>query len=70
MLHNENFYHLAFLKKTSSLNNLCLTICRLRLIDVARQFYKGCLEMHSPGATWQKLKDEFRLRFRDTHTDQ
>ena len=47
-----------------------LQIAALRLTDVARQFYNGCLELHSPGATWQKFKDEFRRRFRDTHTDQ
>jgi len=47
-----------------------LQIAALRLTDVARQFYNGCLELHSAGATWQKFKDEFRRRFRDTHTDQ
>jgi len=47
-----------------------LQIAALRLTDVARQFYNGRLELHSPGATWQKFKDEFRRRFRDTHTDQ
>jgi len=40
-----------------------------RLTDVTRQFYNGCLELHSPGATWQKFKDKFRRRFCDTHTD-
>ena len=47
-----------------------LQIALLRLTDVARQFYNGCLELHSPGPTWQKFKDEFRHRFRNTHTDQ
>ena len=42
----------------------------LRLTDAARQFYNGCLELHSPGVIWQKFKDAFRQRFRDTHTDQ
>ena len=40
------------------------------LSDVAKQFYNGCLELHAPGVTWQKFKDVFRQRFRDTHTDQ
>jgi len=42
----------------------------LRQTDVARQFYNTCLELHSPGATRQKFKDEFRHRFHETHTDQ
>jgi len=47
-----------------------LQIAALELTDVARQFYNGCMELHSPGVTWQKFKDEFRRGFRDTHTDQ
>jgi len=47
-----------------------LQIAALRLTDVARQFHNGCLELHSPDSTCQKFKDEFRRRFRDTHTDQ
>ena len=47
-----------------------LHIAALRLTNTARQFYNGCLELHSPGVTWQKFKDAFRQRFRDTHTDQ
>jgi len=39
-----------------------LQIAALRLTDVARQFDNGCLELHSPDATWQKFKDEFRRR--------
>ena len=31
----------------------------LRLIDLAKVFYNGCLELHSPGVTWQKIKDFF-----------
>jgi len=34
-----------------------LQIAALRLTDVARLFYNECLELHSPGATWQKFKD-------------
>jgi hypothetical protein len=47
-----------------------LQIATLRITDIARQFYNGCLELHSRGATWQKFKDEFRRRFCDTYTDQ
>jgi hypothetical protein len=47
-----------------------LQIAALRLTDVARQFYNGCVELHSPGATWQKFKDILRRSFRDNHTDQ
>jgi len=47
-----------------------LEIVILRLSDVAEQFCNGCLELHVPGVTWQKFKDVFRHRFRDTHTDQ
>ena len=47
-----------------------LQIATLRLTDVARQFYNSCSELHAHDATWQKFKDEFRQRFRDTHTDQ
>jgi len=46
-----------------------LKIAILRLSDVVKQFYNGCLELHAPGVTWQKFKDVFRHRFRDTHTD-
>ena len=42
----------------------------LRLTDSAKQFYNGCLELHSPDADWQKFKTVFRNRYRDTHTDQ
>ena len=37
-----------------------LQIAALRLTDAARQFYNGCLELHSPSVTWQKFKDAFR----------
>ena len=47
-----------------------LEIAFLRLSDVGKQFYIGCLELHAPGVTWQNFKDVFRHRFRDTHTDQ
>jgi hypothetical protein len=47
-----------------------LQIAALRLTDVTRQFYNGSLELHSSGVTWQKFKDGFRRRFRDTQTDQ
>jgi len=47
-----------------------LQIAALWLTDAARQFYNRCLELHSTGVTWQKYKDAFRQRFRDTHTDQ
>jgi len=47
-----------------------LEIAIIRLSDVAKQFYNGCLEMHAPGVMWQKFKDVFRHRFRDTQTDQ
>ena len=33
-----------------------LEIAILRLSDVAKQFYNGCLELHSPGVTWQKIQ--------------
>jgi len=41
-----------------------------RLSDVAKQFYNGCLQLHAPEVKWQKFKDVFRHKFRDTHTDQ
>jgi len=41
----------------------------LRLSDVAKLFYNGCLELHALGVKWQKFKDVFRHRFCDTHTD-
>jgi len=47
-----------------------LEIANLRLIDAANQFYNGCLELHAPEVTWQKFKEMFRHRFRETHTDQ
>ena len=47
-----------------------LEIAILRLSDVAKEFYNGCLELHTPDVTWQKFKDVFKHRFRDTHTDQ
>jgi len=47
-----------------------LQIAALRLTDVTRQLYNRFLEWHSPGATWQKFKDEFRRRISDTHTHQ
>ena len=28
----------------------------LRLMDGAKQFYNGCLELHSPDADWQRFK--------------
>ena len=46
------------------------TVAALRLTDGAKQFYNGCLELHSPDADWQKFKTVFRNRYRDTHTDQ
>ena len=42
----------------------------LRLTVGAKQFYNGCLELHSPDADWQKFKTVFRNMYRDTHTDQ
>jgi len=47
-----------------------LEIAIFRLSDVAKQFYNWCLELLAPGVKWQKFKDVFRHRFRDTHTDQ
>ena len=46
-----------------------LQIAVLRPTDAARQIYNGYLELHSPGVTWQKFKDVFRQRFRDTLTN-
>ena len=37
-------------------NSERLTIAALRLTDGAKQFYNGCLELHSPDADWQNLK--------------
>jgi hypothetical protein len=66
-----------FLSSIESSGRMCLwreadklEIAILRLSEVAKQFYNGCLEMHTPGVTWQKFKDVFRHRFHDTHTDQ
>jgi hypothetical protein len=66
-----------FLSSVENIANLGLwqdkdkvQIAALRLTDVARQFYNSCLELHAPDVTWQIFKDEFRQRFRDTHTDQ
>jgi hypothetical protein len=42
----------------------------LRLSDVAKQSYNGCLEFNTEDVTWQKFKDVFRRRFCETHTDQ
>jgi hypothetical protein len=47
-----------------------LQVTILRLTDAAKQFYNGCLEVHSQGVTWQTFKDVFMRRFCDTHTDQ
>ena len=47
-----------------------MEIANLRLSDVVNQFYSGCLELHAPGVTWQKFKEMFLHRFRDTHTGQ
>ena len=47
-----------------------LNVAALRLTDGAKEFYNGCLELHSPGADWQKFKTVFRNRYRDTHTEQ
>ena len=47
-----------------------LEIAILRLSDVAKQFYNGCLELHAPGVTWENFKNVLRHRFRDTRTDQ
>jgi hypothetical protein len=42
----------------------------LKLTDAARQFYDGCLDLHSADTTWSKFKSTFRHRIRDVHTDQ
>ena len=42
----------------------------LKLTDTARQFYNGCLELHTADVTWSKFKSVFKHRFRDSHTDQ
>ena len=47
-----------------------LIVATLRLTDGAKQFYNGCLELHSPEANWQTFKRIFRERYRDTHTDE
>jgi hypothetical protein len=45
-------------------------VALLKLTDAARQFYNGCLELHSADTTWSKLESTSRYRFRDVHTDQ
>ena len=39
-----------------------LQIAALRLTDVARQFYNGCLELHSPDETWRGERATARKR--------
>jgi hypothetical protein len=47
-----------------------IQVAVLKLTDSARQFYNGCLELHTVDVTWAKFKSVFRYRFRDIHTDQ
>ena len=47
-----------------------IRIAVLKLTDAARLFYSGFPKLHEKDVTWQKLKDVFSQRFRDTHTDQ
>jgi hypothetical protein len=42
----------------------------LRLSDVAKKFYSGCLVLRTEDVTWQKFKEVFRRRLHDTHTYQ
>ena len=48
----------------------CLENAALKLADAAKSFHNTCLELHAEGTTWTKLKEVFRHRFRDMHTDQ
>jgi hypothetical protein len=40
-----------------------LEIAIRRIIHIAKQFNNGCLELHSPGLTWQKFKDVLTTGF-------
>jgi len=42
----------------------------LKLIDGARVFYNGTLELHDRNITWTAFKAAFLNRFRDVGTDQ
>ena len=45
-------------------------IAVMRLAGSAKLFYQGCTELHEEGTTWQMFKNEFRRRYKETHTDQ
>jgi len=45
-------------------------IAILKLTDSAKLFYLGCAELHAKDVKWDTLKEVFRSRFRDVHTDQ
>jgi len=47
-----------------------IRIAVLKLTDVPRLFYNGCPELHEKDVTWQRFKNVFSQRFKDTHTDQ
>jgi hypothetical protein len=42
----------------------------IRLMDSARAFYDGNLDLHNKKITWADFKATFQQRFRDTRTDQ
>jgi hypothetical protein len=47
-----------------------IQIAILKLTDLAKAFYSGNLELHSPDIAWENFKVPFQKRFRDVHTDQ
>jgi len=45
-------------------------IAVLKLAGSAKTFYKGCLELHADGLTWQQFKTVLRNRYKDVHANQ
>jgi len=44
-------------------------IALLKLEGSAQEFYQGCTELHTRDASWNTIKEVFRKRYKDVHTD-
>jgi hypothetical protein len=47
-----------------------IQIAILKLMDAAKTFYSGSVELHAADISWENFKRIFQARFRDVHTDQ
>jgi hypothetical protein len=47
-----------------------IRIAVLKLTGAAKLFYNRCPELHTEDVNWDKFKDAFNQRFKDTHSDQ